>query len=184
MTRSHYRQLYSPLRKPPCGSTMMLSDPPAPPLLRLPPACAPSDEAPEVTEADRQPSTVAVRLVSLEGATCTVSCHRYATLRSLQKQLCAAFGKNYPFTSARVCVDKEAFSDGDDVPFRTAVDHQTANVIFSRQVTDPSGYDEVSRKRGNKITLAHECAWEQARAKGETSLDLEEWLCPVKRLSK
>ena len=163
---------------------MMLSDPPAPPLLRLPPACAPSDEAPEVTEADRQPSTVAVRLVSLEGATCTVSCHRYATLRSLQKQLCAAFGKNYPFTSARVCVDKEAFSDGDDVPFRTAVDHQTANVIFSRQVTDPSGYDEVSRKRGNKITLAHECAWEQARAKGETTLDLEEWMCPVMRLSR
>ena len=163
---------------------MMLSDPPAPPLLRLPPACAPSDEAPEVTAADRQPSTVAVRLVSLEGATCTVSCHRYATLRSLQKQLCAAFGKNYPFTSARVCVDKEAFSDGDDVPFRTAVDHQTANVIFSRQVTDPSGYDEVSRKRGNKITLAHECAWEQARAKGETTLDLEEWMCPVMRLSR
>ena len=165
---------------------MMLSDPPAPPLLRLPPACAPSDEAPEVTEADRQPpsTTVAVRLVSLEGATCTVSCHRYATLRALQKQLCAAFGKNYPFTSARVCVDKEAFSDGDDVPFRTAVDHQTANVIFSRQVTDPSGYDEVSRKRGNKITLEHECAWEEARAKGETTLDLEEWLCPVMRLSR
>ena len=165
---------------------MMLSDPPAPPLLRLPPACAPSDGAPEVTEADRQPSnaTVAVRLVSLEGATCTLSCHRYATLRALQKQLCSAFAKNYPFTSATVCIDKEAFSDGDDVPFRSAMDHQTATLIFSRQVTDPSGYDEVSRKRGNKITLEHECAWEEARAKGETTLDLEEWLCPVKRLSK
>ena len=164
---------------------MMLSDPAAPPLLRLPPACAPKDEAAEVAEADRQPSstTVTVRLLSLEGAACTLSCNRYATLRSLQKQLCSALGKNYPFTSATVCIDKEAFSDGDDVPFRSAVDHQTANVIFSRQVSDPSGYDEIARKRGNKITLEHECAWEQARAKGETALDLEEWLCPVKRLS-
>ena len=163
---------------------MMLSDPPAPPLLRLPPAGAPGDEAPEVTEADRKDlgATVTVRLLSLEGASCTLSCSRYATLRSLQKQLCSAFGKNYPFIAAAVCVGKDAFSDFEHVPFRSAVDDQAVSVVFTRQLTDPSGYDDIGRKRGYKVTLEHECAWEQARARGETTLDLEEWLSPLKRL--
>ena len=152
---------------------MLLPDPVvAPPLLQLPPACAPKHDVQEMTDG----ATVTLRFVSLQGASCTLSCHRYATLRSLQRDICSLFGKNYPFCGASVCIGNQAFSDGDDVPFGSAVDDETVNVIFSRQVADPSGYDFVQRRLANRVTLADECAWEQQTDTGETDLSLEEWV--------
>ena len=98
----------------------------------------------------------------------------------MQKQLCQTFGKNFPFTAAAMCVGNVAYSDFDDAPLRQAMDHQTVSVIFSRQVLDSSGYDQVSRKRGNKITLEDECKWEAQTVAGETDLDLEEWILSTK----
>ena len=155
---------------------MLLPDPAAPPLLQLPPAGAPDD--PEMAEADREflSATVTLRLVSLRGASCTLSCRRDATLRSLQRELCSLFGKNHPFTAASVCIGNQAFSDGDDVPFRLASNDETVSVVFGRQVGDPSGYDVIQRRRANRISLADECAWEQQVDTGETRLSLEEWI--------
>ena len=152
---------------------MMLPDPALPPALQLPPAMACS-EAP-VTEDQRRPSEVTVQLVSLEGATCSLTCRRHATLRSLQRELCSLFGKNFPHMAASVCIGESAFSDFDHVPFRLAADHQTVNIVFSRQQTDPSGYDFIHRSRGDRVSLDDECAWEQLVASGETDLSLEEW---------
>ena len=151
---------------------MVLPDPAAPPMLRLPPAIAPKDDAPEMTDV----ATVTLRLVSLQGSSCTLNCHRYATLRSLQREICSLLAKNYPFCGVSVCIGNQAFSDGDNAPFRCAVDGDTATVIFSRQQTDPSGYDFVQRRRANRVTLADECAWEQQVDNGETDLSLEEWI--------
>ncbi len=55
------------------------------------------------------------------------------------------------------------------------------SVIFQRQISDPYGYDEIGRKRGNKITLEQECTWEALAASGETTLGLEEWASSSKR---
>ena len=155
---------------------MLLPDPATPPLLQLPPAGVP--DAPEMAEADQEflNATITLRLVSLHGASSTLSCHRYATLRSLQREVCSLFAKNYPFCGVSVCIGNQAFSDGDDVPFRCAVDGDTATVIFSRQQSDPSGYDFVQRRRANRVTLADECAFEQQVDSGETELSLEEWI--------
>ena len=155
---------------------MLLPDPATPPLLQLPPAGVP--DAPEMAEADQEfPSaSVTLRRSSLHGASSTLSCHRYATLRSLQREVCSLFAKNYPFCGVSVCIGNQAFSDGDNVPFRCAVDGDTATVIFSRQQTDPSGYDFVQRRRANRVTLADECAFEQQVDSGETELSLEEWI--------
>ena len=149
---------------------MMLPDPAAPPMLRLPPACAPKDDAPEMTDG----ATVTLRLVSLQGSSCTLNCHRYATLRSLQREICSLFAKNYPFCGVSVCIGNQAFSDFEDVPFRCAVGGDTATVIFSRQQSDPSGYDFVQRRRANRVSLADGCAWEQQIDTGETDLSLED----------
>ncbi len=163
---------------------MMGPGPADPPALQLPPAdCASSDDAPETTEINH-PSTVAVTCVSLEGATVHLVVQRQATLRAMQKQLCAAFGNNYPYTAAAVCIGEEAFSDFEDVPFRLASNYETVNVIFTRQISDPSGYVEISSKRANKITLEEECVWEALVAKGETQLELEEWVFSAQRWSK
>ena len=62
------------------------------------------------------------------------------------------------------------------VPFRLASDDETASVIFSRQLSDPSGYDHIHRRRANRVSLADECAWEHQVDAGETDLSLEEWL--------
>ena len=152
---------------------MLLPDPVvAPPLLQLPPACAPRDDVPEMTDG----ATVTLHFVSLQGASCTLSCHRYATLRSLQRDICSLFGKNYPFCGASVCIGNQAFSDFEDVPFRCAVGGDTATVIFSRQQSEPSGHDFVQRRRTNRVSLADECAWEQQIDTGETDLSLEDWV--------
>ena len=155
---------------------MLLPDPPAPPLLELPPAGAP--DVPEMVEAEQEllSATVTLRLVSMQGASSMLRCHRYATLRSLQRDICSLFGKNFPFWGASVCIGNQTFSDGDNAPFRCAVDGDTATVIFSRQQTDPSGYDFVQRRLANRVTLEDECAWEQQVDNGETDLGLEEWI--------
>ena len=117
---------------------------------------------------------MAVTFLSLEGVSVILEFPRQATLKAMQKQLCSVFGKNYPYTAAYLCVGAKAYSDFESIPLLEATDHETANVTFVRQVSDPSGYVEVSRKRSNKITLREECAWEDLVAKGETDLDLEE----------
>ena len=38
----------------------------------------------------------------------------------------------------------------------SVVDDQTVSVAFARQLTDPSGYDDIGRKRGYKVTLENE----------------------------
>ncbi len=182
LARSHSKAVLLPQLDR--ANTMMGPDPADPPTLLLPPAaCASSDDAPETTEINH-PSTVAVTCVSLEGATVHLTFQRHTTLRAMQKQLCAAFGKNYPYTAAAVCVGEEAFSDFEDVPFRLASNYETVNVIFTRQISDPYGYVEISRKRSNKITLEEECTWEALVAKGETQLELEEWVFSSQRCSK
>jgi hypothetical protein len=161
---------------------MMLPDPlAAPPSLQLPPAASDGD-APDAMEIKPAPSsTVNVRVVSLQGASVDMTFQRHTCLRAMQKQLCAAFGKNFPYSTAAVCVGNEAFSDFEDIPLRLAEDHQTVSVIFQRQISDPYGYDEIGRKRGNKITLEQECTWEALAASGETTLGLEEWAFSSKR---
>ena len=80
-------------------------------------------------------------------------CQRHATLRSLQGPLCSAFCKNYPYNAANLIIGGQAFSDFDDVPLLIAADYDCASVVFAKQLSDPHGYDQISRKRGNKITL-------------------------------
>ncbi len=106
--------------------TMQLPDPAAPPALQLPPAAiqniTPIDESEQLD--------VTLSLVSLEGATSSLKCCRHSTLRSLQRNLCASFGKNYPHTAAAVCIEHVTYADFDDVPFLATVNHQVVNVIF------------------------------------------------------
>ena len=130
----------------------MMRDPADPPFLQLSPAALSiGDEAPESVD---EPSTaICVTFVSMEGATCVLRCQRHATLRSLQRPLCSAFCKNYPYDAANLIVGGQAFSDFDDVPLLTASDYDCANVVFTKQLSDPHGYDQIARKRGNHITL-------------------------------
>ena len=163
---------------------MMHPDPADPPKLQLPPAAIPSGNGEGAVAARSTPDTVAVTFVSLEGTCVHLTFQRHTTLKAMQKQLCSAFGKNFPHAAAVLCVGAKAYSDFEDVPLLEAVNHETANVTFVRQLTDPSGYDQISRKRANRITLEEECTWEALVAKGETQLELEEWVFSPHRCIK
>ena len=153
---------------------MMHPDPADPPVLQMPPAAA---DGVQQSSAVEHPSTmVTVTCISLEGASVELNFPRHTTLRAMQKPLCSAFGKNWPYSAAAVCVDEEAFSDFEHVPLRAAKDFDKANVGFTRQISDPYGYDQISRKRGIRITLEDECTWEELATRGETDMDLEEWV--------
>ena len=150
---------------------MQLPDPAAPPALQLPPAAiqniTPIDESEQLD--------VTLSLVSLEGATSSLKCCRHSTLRSLQRNLCASFGKNYPHTAAAVCIENITYADFDDVPFLATENHQVVNVVFYKQQADPSGYDIILRSPSARISLEEECSWEQQLASGETNLALKDW---------
>ena len=166
---------------------MMLPDPVAsPPILQLPPAaCATSDDVPADVGAQPPSSMVTVRCVSLEGATVELTFARDTTLRAMQKPLLRAFGKNYPYSSVAACVGEKAFSDFEDLPLRGALPGDTINVVFARQISDPSGYDQIDRKRGkhgNKVSLEDECRWEAQTIAGETDLGLDEWIFSTKNI--
>ena len=130
----------------------MMRDPADPPFLQLPPAALSiGDGTPE--SVDEPSAAVCVTFVSMEGSTCVLRCQRHATLRSLQRPLCSAFCKNYPYNAANLIIGGQAFSDFNDVPLLTAADYDCASVVFAKQLSDPHGYDQISRLRGNKITL-------------------------------
>ena len=115
-----------------CALAMMLPDPAEPTVLHLPPAAIAPGDGEETVAEKSVPNIVTANFVSLEGASVDLTFQRQATLRAMQKQLCAAFGKNFPFTAAAVCIGEEAFSDFEDVPFRLASNYETVNVIFTR----------------------------------------------------
>ncbi len=86
--------------------------------------------------------------------------------------------------AAVLCVGAKAYTDFESIPLLEATNHETVNVTFVRQISDPSAYDQISRKRANKITLEEECTWEALVAKRETQLELEEWVFSSQRWSK
>ena len=153
---------------------MMRPDPADPPAFELPAACSPNGYG----------DTVVVTFISLEGVSVILDFPRRTTLKAMQKQLCSAFGKNYPYTAAYLSIGTKGYSDFDATPLLEAVNGDTANITFVRQIADPSGYVEVARKHANKITLQQECAWEDLVAKGETNLSLEEWIFSARRNGK
>ena len=91
---------------------MMHPDPIDPPALQMPPPAV--GEVQQAAATEHQSATVTVTCVSLEGATVDLSFQRRTTLRAMQKPLCSAFGKNWPFSAAAVCVGEQAFADFED----------------------------------------------------------------------
>ena len=59
-------------------------------------------------------------------------------------------------------------------PFLDCKDGEEIQVAFA-QTDDPFFYDLADR-RSHKISLEDEMAWEEARASGSTTLDLQDWL--------
>ena len=97
-----------------------------------------------------------------------------ASLRHVQKLLCSIFAERFPCMKASVVVRGEHFASFLDRPFFNCEDGDEIEVAFS-PTDDPFFYD-LNDRSSHKISLEDEMAWEEARASGSTTLDLQAWL--------
>ena len=97
-----------------------------------------------------------------------------ASLRQVQKLLCGLFAERFPVMKADVVVRGELFRNFMDHPFLECQDGDEIQVAFSLS-DDPFFYDLADR-RSPDVPLEQEIEWEEARANGSTTLDLQAWL--------
>ena len=99
---------------------------------------------------------------------------KHASLRHVQESLCNIFSERFPCMQASVTVRGQHFASFLDRPFLNCEDGDEIEVVFS-PADDPYFFDYRDRCLP-KISLEDEVEWEEARASGSTTLDLQAWL--------